>query len=119
MNIADFIPTGKENAISKAELVRRLGIGEREVRKHIEKARARGEPILSSSHKNGYWISDNCDELEAYIKEAENRANSIHRANNLLKKKLYDLKGIKKVKVKEHYRRVNGGNCKEQLSMLH
>ena len=57
--------------------------------------------------------------LEAYIKESENRANSIHRANNLLKKKLYDLKGIKKVKVKEHYRRVNGGNCKEQLSMLH
>ena len=54
MKISDFIPKGKENAISKSELMRLTGRDERTIRIMIkDEMRERGTPILSTSHGQG------------------------------------------------------------------
>ena len=47
MNITDYIPVGKENAIPRHELARVLGLTDRACRKEIELARDRGELICN------------------------------------------------------------------------
>lgn len=57
--ILGFIPNGKENAISNKQLAYRMNVDTRTVRKLIEEARQRGNPICSGDE--GYWIGDKED----------------------------------------------------------
>ena len=52
--IADHIPTGKANAITRGELCLATGLTDRLVRKMIAEERMSGAPIISSSHSAGY-----------------------------------------------------------------
>ena len=78
MNIADYIPMGKENAVSRAQLVRLTGLPDRSIRDHIKRANRvltlEGRAILSSSGARGYWISDDLAETEEYLRESTHRA---------------------------------------------
>lgn len=47
MKITDYIPKGKENAVTRTELVIRTGICDRKVRQEIENARAGGAIICN------------------------------------------------------------------------
>ena len=64
MNIVDFIPKGKENAVTRGALCIYTGLDDRTVRKLIKIARDGGAPILSSSHSVGYWLSDDISRLK-------------------------------------------------------
>lgn len=68
MDIKDFIPRGKENAISREMLRTLTGCSDREIRKMIREARLNheGSFILSSSDVSGYWLSDNLTEVRAF-----------------------------------------------------
>lgn len=57
--ILGFIPNGKENAISNKQLACRMNVDTRTVRKLVEEARQRGNPICSGDE--GYWIGDKED----------------------------------------------------------
>ena len=107
MNLMKYIPRGKANAISRYELSRLAGICEREVRKIIKDYVEKGIPVLSSSSHKGYWIAENIDEIEAYLKECDNRSKSLYMTNRNLRKLLYEAKGIKTVTVREHERRIS------------
>lgn len=55
MNLLDYIPFGKENAVTRQELVRLTGLDDRTIRNEIKRLNREGVPILSSSHTCGYW----------------------------------------------------------------
>lgn len=40
-----------------------------------------GFAIISSSRSRGYWITDDPEELKAYLRESERRANQIYENN--------------------------------------
>lgn len=77
------IPIGRGSAISRADLARKWGCSERTAREQVAQFRAKpdtdGYVILSTSTAGaaaGYWRSDNLQEIEAFIRETENRARS-------------------------------------------
>ena len=118
MNILDFIPTGKENAISKQKLMEVTGIkDERLVRDVIKRQVESGVPILSSSGHKGYWYSEDIDEIEEFIRENDHRANAIGKTTAKLKKHLYDMKNIKVTPVRQHFRRLDSGDIQGQMEM--
>lgn len=65
MNIADFIPKGKENAIHLEQLAHALNMSDTCIKKHIKEARRNGAPIMSA--KCGYWLTENEAERRAFI----------------------------------------------------
>ena len=118
MNILDFIPTGKENAISKQKLMEVTGIkDERLVRDAIKSQVENGVPILSSSGHKGYWYSEDIDEIEEFIRENDHRANALSKTTAKLKKHLYAMKNIKVTPVRQHYRRLSSGDVIGQMRM--
>lgn len=79
MNIAEYIPYGKENAISRQQLTIITGIKDRKVRKLIEEARVGGELILNLQDGKGYFraTENDLDSLEHQYKLNRSRAMSV------------------------------------------
>ena len=70
MNIMDFIPKGRANAIKGSKRADELGITPREVRKLVMQARNKGECILNVGGGNkGYFIPILPEELKYVEKE--------------------------------------------------
>ena len=76
--VAEYIPAGHENAISREELRRRSGLCDRHARSCIEKENMTGELILNNGE--GYFLyggpADDAD-FDAYIRSEMARARSI------------------------------------------
>lgn len=73
-NISEFLPTGRENAISKAEWMRRTGYTcERSLRKRLQELREAGEIICSESGI-GYWLPESREEMEAFVRRMYSQA---------------------------------------------
>ena len=62
MNILDYIPTGRENAILREELSRLTELGDRAMRKEIERMRKKGVFIISDDDTPGYWLPETLEE---------------------------------------------------------
>jgi hypothetical protein len=91
MNIVDFIPRGRENAIRRADLVARLNLPDRKVREMIEAARKDGALILNDQTGAGYYVSDDIGELKRQLKRNDNRAMSVLVQNVHLRRKIEEL----------------------------
>lgn len=91
MNICDFIPRGRENAIRRADLVARLNLPDRKVREMIETARKDGALILNDQTGAGYYISEDIGELKRQLRSNHNRAMSVLRQNTHLRRKIKEL----------------------------
>ena len=81
INITDYIPTGRENAIARSDLARKVGVSDRKVRDLIHFAR-REVPILNMQDGKGYFKPDMNDETEvkllrAYYNQENARLKSI------------------------------------------
>lgn len=76
MNILDYIPYGKENAITRSELVFKIGLSDRKVRNLIADAR-RETVIINLQDGGGYYIPTDRAEIERYLKQETHRAKSI------------------------------------------
>lgn len=74
MSIVNYIPKGKENAVSKYTLSATLGISEREVRRQVEEARNKGLSIISSSRGKGYYMASDRHDVEILTRELRSRA---------------------------------------------
>ena len=55
MNIVDYIPFGKENAVKRSKLRALTKMDDRNMREAIEKAQMRGELILNMQDGAGYF----------------------------------------------------------------
>ena len=83
-SISSYIPTTKESAVSREMLCQWTGLPDRVVRSLIEKERGEGVMILNFGQ--GYYISEDINELERYYEQEHSRAISI----------LYRLKAVRK-----------------------
>lgn len=91
MNICDFIPRGRENAIRRADLVARLNLPDRKVREMIENARKDGALILNDQTGAGYFLSEDVGELKRQLRRNHNRAMSILVQQKHLRRKIKEL----------------------------
>ena len=62
-DIADLIPVGHDNAVTRQELVMLTGFGDRQIRDMIAKAR-RDTPILNMQDGKGYYKPDMNDPVD-------------------------------------------------------
>lgn len=95
--IYELLYSGEESSISNADLSRRLGISERQVRKKVHDERRAGYPILSGV--NGYYLPAQDPEIAkhqliAFQRQQRGHALSHSRtagvASNELKKMYYE-----------------------------
>lgn len=91
MRISDFIPRGKENAIKRDDLSTALRLPDRMVRQLIEKARKDGALIMNDQNGEGYYISDDINDLKRQLRRNEHRARSILVQNTRLRKSIKEL----------------------------
>ena len=91
MNICDFIPKGRENAISRASLAALLNMPDRKVRQCIEAARRQGEIICNAGDGSGYFIADRAEDIQRQLNMNNSRAMSILVQQSHLKRKLDEL----------------------------
>lgn len=77
MNIADFIPLGMKNAITREELRKLTGLNDRQIREMISQKR-REIPIISLDNK-GYFIPTKEEKplVEKWVNQEKHRAKSI------------------------------------------
>lgn len=59
--IYEILQSGEDEAITNAELSRRLHMSERQIRKHVHNERRDGYPILSGIH--GYYLPSSDPEI--------------------------------------------------------
>ncbi len=84
MNIVDYIPVGRENAVSMPTLSVTLGADERTTRLWVHNARKHGEPICSvcNGGKCGYYMPRNIEEAKVYLRQQKARLKSSRAALN-------------------------------------
>lgn len=116
MNIEDYIPEGRENAISRAELQKVTGLPDRTIRAEIKRANVRLETermaILSSSSARGYWITSDVDEMRRYLRESEHRQNVTAQNDMPIFRIVMSMTGDKVVPVKRHMRNLSHSKVK-------
>ena len=101
MNITDYIPFGKENAVDRLFLTSVTGLRDREVRKLIQSARNRGELILNDQDGRGYYRSRDVGELKRQYQTNKNRAMSILVQNVQLARMIVQLEDIGQMTIDE------------------
>ena len=112
MNIAEYIPMGKENAVSRAKLEGLTNLPDRENRREIERMRPillanHGVWIMSKSGTKGYWLTDSLPEMRQFIREADSRIAAIMEGTAALRIYLARAEGREAViHVREYDRRI-------------
>lgn len=88
LEIVDFIPQGREHAISQRCLCEALHISRRELRALVFDARRHGAPICSScdGKSGGYYLPQNVDECEAFLRMQGSRIRSARKAMRAVQK---------------------------------
>ena len=111
MEIEQFIPYGRENAVSRKELAKLTGLPDRLLRDTIKQANkrleAQGEAILSSSGSRGYWRSTSIEEMETYLLEADHRRRSQAINDDPIRRIVARAKGYESIPVRAHFRRIH------------
>ena len=79
MSICDYIGIGAANAVSKQDLCVATGLSEREVRRRIATERDKGVPIVSSSHRKGYYLAETQEDYNVLQREIMSRATKLMR----------------------------------------
>ena len=86
--ISDFIPKGKENAITRACLCAITGFSDRAVRHMIAEERAKGVPIISCSHSAGYYMAETEEEKQIILRELGSRISKMAKAYRAIRNTL-------------------------------
>lgn len=76
--ILNYIPTGKEYAISMKHLAHLLNTTPRQIRSMVHHARCEGSVIVADD--NGYYLPVSQEELTAWIRRYEASARSVFKA---------------------------------------
>ncbi len=88
MDIMRFIGVGRENAVTRSELVSLLNLPDRKIRNLIEDARKRGEIIINDGSGVGYYTTDDIGDMKRQYSMNNNRAMSILVQQKFLRKKI-------------------------------
>lgn len=85
------IPRGKENAIHLLPLSEKLGVSDHTAKKYVQAARRNG--LMICSGQDGYWITDNSDEIRAFETTLHKQAISRLRTTKPMRDTLKEYKG--------------------------
>lgn len=85
-----LIPHGKENAVTRDELRRFTGWGDRVLRENIERARNEGVVIANDQDGKGYYRPVTREEMARLYRSNQNRALSILRQQKHIRERLND-----------------------------
>ena len=77
INIEEYIPKGRDNAISRGRLMTVTGYGDRQNRRFIAEARLRGVPIVSNSHGKGYFIAEKDEDVSLIVSDLKSRIGAL------------------------------------------
>lgn len=86
MSITDYIPKGRDNAISRADLVAYTGMPDRSVRRLISAARAEGHAIVGDPN-GGYYMAETEADVSLLLAELASRMGKLAQCYNAVKKK--------------------------------
>jgi len=86
MNIIDYIPSGRDNAISRESLVLCTGLPDRHVRRLIAAARAEGEPIVGNP-SGGYYMAETDADIDLLLGELYSRMGKLAKCYRAVKAK--------------------------------
>ena len=94
IDIVNYIPIGRDNAISRQELCIKTGLSDRKVRNMIKMAR-RNIVILNIQDGSGYFLPgvDDTALVRKYLKQEERRAKSIFWALKSARKYIEEIGG--------------------------
>lgn len=84
MNIADYIPYGRGNAVTNSYLGSLLGLSRREIEKAVQDARKQGEPIISDN-VNGYYMATCQHDIDMFYNSMRHRALEVFRTARAVK----------------------------------
>lgn len=119
MNIISFVPTGRENAVSRYDIAKAVGISERDVRFKIKEANKEleriGEAIVSSSSGRGYWRTSNIAEMEKYLQESSRRRSTQAKNDLPIQRIVSRAKGEALIYVKGYFRRIRVNPAQTKL----
>lgn len=101
MDILDLIPTGKANAVTRAQLCAHTGLSDRAVRKLIELARIDGAIIINAQDGAGYYISDNPVDIRRQIATNNSRAMTILKQQKCLRRRLAEIENAGQLKMED------------------
>jgi hypothetical protein len=104
MNVTDFIGIGKENAVTRGELVAVLNLPDRQIRRLIQEARCQGVMILNAQDGAGYYISNDAGELEKQYRANRNRAMSILLQQKYIRLRLREIAAADQVTLEDGFR---------------
>ncbi|MDO4284099.1 MAG: hypothetical protein Q4C60_02075 [Eubacteriales bacterium] len=92
--VRELLGRGREQAVSKAYLMRRLDVTERDLVKQIETERKAGVVICSTSARGGgYYLPKNRQEVKEFIDSMERRGRNIFASITAAKKLLAAMDG--------------------------
>ena len=84
--IVDYIPTGKENKISRQSLVLCTGLPDRSVRRLISAARAEGHAIVGDPN-GGYYMAETEADVRLLLSELNSRITKLAKCTSEIRKK--------------------------------
>lgn len=88
MGIEQYIPYGRENAVTREMLRSLTGKSDRMIREEIEQARRRGCIICNDQSGAGYYQTDDLDEIERQYRQQRRRALSVLSQQKHLRRRL-------------------------------
>lgn len=91
MWLAVNIPVGRENAISREDLARKMGVGDRTMREKISEARRAGLLIMNRQDGRGYYRSNNVSELKDQLTQTHNRALTLLAQEKFLRRRIEEI----------------------------
>lgn len=83
--VANAIPEGRQNAITRAELAARLDMTDRDIREAIEDARAFGIWIINDGDGRGYYKSTDIADIRRQYWREKARLKSIYASSKPLR----------------------------------
>lgn len=84
--ITDYIPAGRENAISRKRLAAITGMSDRKVRACISEAREKGAAICANTVTGGYYMAETEEDKQALLGELMSRMKKLSACYNAVRK---------------------------------
>ncbi len=75
--VSSFLRVGKEHAIKLGDLAALTGMGERALRRQIQRERQRGALIISDC-RSGYFLPETAEDIRVFVGQMKHRAREIN-----------------------------------------
>ena len=82
-SIADYLGTERESAVTGSTLASYFGVDRRRIVEDVQRARLNGVPVIGC--RNGYYISDDPDEIIRNAKRMDKQAGQLHKVSAAMK----------------------------------